>query len=138
MDEYKNIYKNYENCLQKFGTTNKGVDWPNEQDANRRYKIMLGLTKDKDIDTISLLDFGAGCAHLNDYIVKEKLLNIKYSALDISKKFCSVIKTKYPNINIYNLDILNKDDFKLLPIFDFIVMNGVFTEKRDLSNEKMW
>ena len=99
---------------------------------------MLGLTKDKDIDTISLLDFGAGCAHLNDYIVKEKLLNIKYSALDISKKFCSVIKTKYPNINIYNLDILNKDDFKLLPIFDFIVMNGVFTEKRDLSNEKMW
>ena len=31
-------------------------------------------TKYKDIDTISLLDFGAGCAHLNDYIVKEKLL----------------------------------------------------------------
>lgn len=138
MDEYNVLYKHYESCLDKFGATNKGVDWPNEQDATIRYKVMIDIISDKDINTISLLDFGAGCAHLNDYLVQEKLSNIKYAALDISKKFCDVILTKYPNINIYNLDILNKEHFASLPKFDFIVMNGVFTEKRDLSDEKMW
>ena len=36
------------------------------------------------------------------------------------------------------MDILNKNDCELLPEFDYIIMNGVFTEKRELTDEKMW
>ena len=45
MNEYKKIYLHYENCLEKFGSTHKGVDWPNKIDADNRYKVMLDIIK---------------------------------------------------------------------------------------------
>jgi hypothetical protein len=36
------------------------------------------------------------------------------------------------------MDILARTDIDALPMFDFIVMNGVFTEKRSLTDEQMW
>ena len=90
--------------------------------------------KDDKIETI--LDFGCGTAHLLEHIKKKKIKNIKYSGLDISSKFINVAKNKFPENDFYCLDIL---DYNVaLPHFDFILMNGVFTEKRELSFEEMW
>ena len=85
-----------------------------------------------------LLDFGAGCAHLNDYIIKKNIININSTCFGYFQKFCKVIANKYPNTDVYDMDILNKNDCELLPEFDYIIMNGVFTEKRELTDEKMW
>ena len=138
MKKYKEIIKHYESCLEKHGDTHLGLDWPNEEDVYKRYKVMMELiTLKDDNNNLTLLDFGCGTAHLLDYIVKNGLFdNIIYSGLDISDKFVSVCKTKYPDKSFYCGDVLNPDF--TTPLFDYIVMNGVFTEKRELSFDEMW
>ena len=137
MKKYKEIIKHYENCLDKHGDTHLGVDWPIEEDVFKRYKVMMELiTLRKDTDQVTLLDFGCGTAHLLNFISKNSFSNVIYSGLDISEKFVTVCKGKYPETSFYCGDVLNPN-FKL-PTFDYIVMNGVFTEKRDLTFEEMW
>ena len=62
---YKNLFQHYENCFEKHGNTHKGVDWPNKEDAIKRYEIMLNIINDKN-KKVSILDFGCGCGHLLD------------------------------------------------------------------------
>ena len=135
MDKYKNIYKHYEECLEKNGDNHLGVDWPNYDDTITRYKIMLDILKYSNKNTkYSLLDFGAGCGGLYDFI-KSNNYNINYTALDISPKFCDIIKNKYIDIDVLNIDIFKNEIYHN---YDFIILNGVFTEKRDLNDREMW
>lgn len=135
---YNNIVLHYENCLDKHGDTHLGVDWPIFEDVAKRYKVMLEVTKDNFLANKknSLLDLGCGTAHLYEYILNKDIKNIEYSGLDISQKFVDFAELKFPNNNFYCMDVLDSDN--LLPNFDFIIMNGVFTEKRELSFQEMW
>jgi SAM-dependent methyltransferase len=137
MKKYNQIIEHYENCLEKHGDSHLGVDWPNKEHAILRYSIMLDVLKfRKGQGNISLLDFGCGTAHLHEYISKLDLNNIDYSGLDISSKFIEVSKQKFPSINFYCGDILDQN-FQIKN-FDYIIMNGVFTEKRGLTFEEMF
>ncbi len=132
------IVKHYENCLEQHGDSHLGVDWPKTEDVYKRYKVMVDIIRiaeDKS-DLVSLLDFGCGAAHLLEYIREQNLQNIAYAGLDVSEKFVDLSKSKFPETVFYQLDIL--DDKAELPEFDYIVMNGVFTEKRELSFKEMW
>lgn len=137
-DKYKQIVKHYENCFEKFGDSHKGVDWPNLDDAEKRYKIMLDVIQfgKENGSEVSLLDFGCGLAHLYSYILKNNYDFIKYSGLDISENFTKASKVKFSSVPFYTADILR--DPGSVPQFDYIVMNGVFTEKRELSFDEMW
>ena len=137
MKKYNQIIEHYENCLDKHGDTHLGVDWPNLEHVNLRYNIMLDvLNFRKSQGNISLLDFGCGTAHLLEYINKNQYSDIKYSGLDISQKFVDVAQSKFPDINFYCTDILENESS--IPTFDYIVMNGVFTERRELTFDEMW
>lgn len=129
---YENIVKHYENCLEIYGDSHKGVDWPNEQDALIRYQVMLDVIKDNDT---SLLDFGCGAAHLYQYIL-DRRYNIQYYGLDMSQTFIELCKTKYPNGCFICADIL-KESADKIPQVDYMIMNGVFTEKLKLSFDEM-
>ncbi len=131
--KYMEIVRHYEKCFAEYGDSNLGVDWPNQSDAITRYRVMLDIVKEKG-DLVSLLDLGCGAGHLYDHL-KELETPIQYSGLDISDKFISVCRNKYPDVMFYEMDIL--DDVSLLPEFDYIVANGVFTEKRSLDYEEM-
>lgn len=135
---YTKIIEHYEKCLEIHGDTHLGVDWPNLDDAIKRYKVMLDIIKidENTNENITLLDFGCGTAHLLDYINENRISNILYTGLDISEKFISVSKKKYPKTPFLCGDILEKK-FRI-PNFDYIVMNGVFTEKRSLTESQMW
>jgi SAM-dependent methyltransferase len=133
--KYLNIVDHYEKCLEKFGDTHQGVDWPNVDDQIKRFKIMLSVIKDQS-QNLSLLDFGCGTAALLDYLQKINNKTINYSGLEISSKFAQVAKRKYPQVDILTVDILTNS--ASVPEFDYIVMNGVFTEKRDLSYDEMF
>lgn len=133
--KHMSIVVHYESCLEKHGDTHMGVDWPNKEDADTRYRVMLEVIKDTS-SKVSLLDFGCGASHLYEYILRHKLYNIEYSGLDLSEKFISLSRSKFPSVSYYCLNIL--DDPISLPDFDYIVMNGVFTEKRDLSFDEMF
>jgi SAM-dependent methyltransferase len=135
--KYINIIKHYEGCLDKYGDSNKGVDWPIPEDASVRYQIMLELIKEKE--TVHLLDFGCGAAHLYEYMVKhkKKYEHIDYSGSDISSKFIKLCQNKYPELEFLCFDIL--DDSSSQPNnFDYAILNGVFTEKQNLSFDEMW
>ena len=97
---------------------------------------MLDVIRQKGLHKVSLLDFGCGASHLYDYILRNGLGTIEYSGLDISEKFIQLSKQKYPEINYYCMDILQSS--RPLPAFDYVVLNGVFTEKRELSHDEMW
>jgi len=131
---FNNIVKHYEECLDKYGDNHLGVNWNSEESANIRYQIMIELIKCGDNKNISLLDFGCGTSALYSYIVEKKIKNIKYYGLDISKKFIELSRQKFSQNNYYCLDIL-KDNFD--NSFDYIICNGVFTCKHDLSFENM-
>ena len=135
---YNNIISHYEECLNKYGDTHLGVDWPKIEDVDKRYKVMLDLIKFGSLDSnlTTFLDFGCGTAHLLEFINKNQIKNIKYSGLDISEKFIEVSKNKYPDIDFYCVDFFESNE--IIPAFDYIVMNGVFTEKRELTFEQMW
>lgn len=134
----ESIVKHYEECLEKFGDSHLGVDWPKLEDVNKRYKVMLEIIKyhEKEVSELTLLDFGCGASHLLEYILANQMNNIVYSGLDVSEKFISLSKKKFPSTPFYCLDILN--DSTGLLAFDFVVMNGVFTEKRQLTFNEMW
>ncbi|HLA56998.1 MAG TPA: class I SAM-dependent methyltransferase [Flavobacterium sp.] len=134
---YDKIVEHYEDCLDKHGDTHLGVDWPKLEDVDKRYKVMLDIIRvNEDDGHVSILDFGCGTAHLLGYIDKHVYRKINYSGLDISQKFVDVAKGKYPKNNFYCSNILDVSND--IPNFDYIIMNGVFTEKRELSFDDMW
>jgi SAM-dependent methyltransferase len=134
-ETYKKIIEHYENCLKAHGDTHLGVDWPNYEDAITRYQVMLDVIRDKDTQ-VTVLDFGCGTSHLYQFILENKHGNITYSGLDISKSYIDISQKKYPENTYYNLDILKETN--TISNFDYIICNGVFTEKRELSFDAMW
>jgi SAM-dependent methyltransferase len=133
MKNYLKIAEHYDKCFQEHGDNHLGVDWPNEQDAKTRYQVMLDMVKENT--PVSLLDFGCGTAAFYQYLIDtDQYQGIKYSGLDINKSFCDASKEKFTDSEFYNKDILEDPE---IPSFDYIVCNGTFTEKLDLSQDEM-
>ena len=132
---YLKIAEHYNECFEKHGDTHLGVDWPKYEDTLIRHQVMLDLIKDKNTNN-SLLDFGCGLGHLYEFILKNNYSeNLKYSGLDINLNFHNYCSLKYPDIQFYLKDVLKDNE---LPNFDYIVCNGTFTEKRDLTYDEMY
>lgn len=134
---YLDIVEHYENCYMKYGDNHMGVDWPKEEDTEKRYKVMLELisfdSHHQKKECPSILDFGCGLGHMYDYAAKQKM-NIKYAGLDLSEVFVNRCKEKYPECEFTVADILKGE---VIPQYDYIILNGVLTEKRELSYEEM-
>jgi len=134
---YLSIVSHYESCLEKHGDTHLGVDWPKKEDAETRYKVMLELIRrNNEARMVRLLDFGCGTSHLYEHILARGIKNISYAGLDLSEQFVQVSQTKFPGNEYYCVDMLTGD--AAIPSFDYVVMNGVFTEKRALDFDEMF
>lgn len=134
---YTSIVDHYEACLERYGDTHLGVDWPNAEDASTRHRVMLDVIRKRHSGrSVTLLDFGCGTSHLYDFILRENVQGINYSGLDLSPRFVEVAKRKHPRTQYWCMDLLTTD--ATLPDFDYVVMNGVFTEKLDLSFDGMF
>lgn len=129
---YLKLAEHYDKCFQKHGDSNLGVDWPNYEDTLTRHQVMFDLIKDKNS---TLLDFGCGLGHFFKWMLETQNHMPTYSGLDINESFYHACKDKYPFLNFYHTDILV--DNNNIPNFDYIVCNGTFTEKRELSQEEM-
>ena len=132
---HSSIVEHYEECLARHGDTHLGVDWPNSDDANTRYHVMLELVRDTK-SSASLLDFGCGASHLYPVLLGGERKALSYAGLDASLAFCDLSRSKHPGNKYYCLDVLSEPD--ALPVHDYVVMNGVFTEKRNLTHEQMF
>jgi SAM-dependent methyltransferase len=133
--KYIEIVKHYESCLDRHGDSHLGVDWPKAQDAETRYRVMLELIPALRPSVVKVLDFGCGISHLYEHIVASGVTGIEYVGLDLSPKFVELSRKKFPRNNYICADILEEPD--AVPKCDYIVMNGVFTEKRSLTFDEM-
>ena len=136
--KYLSIAKHYEQCLRRFGDCYLGVDWPKAGDVDKRYQVMMDIIGFRKLNDrwVTLLDFGCGLSHLYEFISRKEIGNVEYSGLDISKEFVDLSRKKFPNVRYYCADLIQ--DKNAIPDFNFIVMNGIFTEKRDLTFDEMF
>lgn len=133
--KYIEIVEHYESCLAKHGDTHLGVDWHKAKDAETRYRVMLELIRKPSPPVVRLLDFGCGASHLYEHILAAGITGIEYAGLDLSAKFVELSRKKFPHNRYICVDIL--EDPEAVPSCDYIVLNGVFTEKRGLSFDEM-
>ena len=82
-----------------------------------------------------MLDFGCGASHLLEYMLEQGITRVKYSGLDLSPKFLALSRSKHPSVTYYELDVL--EDSQRLPDFDYIILNGIFNYRGELSHEEM-
>ena len=139
MSDYRDIVQHYEQCLALHGDSHLGVDWPKKEDADTRYRVMLDVARfdpaPPDNAVPSLLDFGCGAAHLWSYMLQQGFQHWKYAGLDLSEKFVALCREKFPEARFYCGDVLQQDI--AIETVDYLIMNGVFTEKRSLSFDEM-
>jgi SAM-dependent methyltransferase len=135
---YQRIVDHCEACLARHGDSHLGVDWPNAEDARVRYGVMLDLvTPGGPGETFRLLDFGCGASHLYEYLRATGRKDIEYVGLDLSEAFLNLSRSKFPGNQYLRLDVINTGTDEL-PGFDYAVMNGVFTERVDLTFDEMF
>lgn len=129
MNYSSTIVQHYEKCFQKHGDNHQGVDWPNATDAATRYRIMLEVDRfawhPKGV--FSVLDYGCGLGHMYEYIEEHSLL-LHYEGYDLSGLLVGECKKKYPYLYWHTENP---------PEADYVVMNGVLTERRELTNMQM-
>ena len=136
MPYYYKIVKHYEACLDKFGESPKGMDWPDEKDLIKRFNIMLCVIRGGLSGRVSLLDLGCGIGLLVDYLKDRGLLEkIQYLGIDISEKMVEVARKRHPDCLFEVRDIL-RDPLPEKSV-DYVVMNGVLTEKVSVTYEQM-
>lgn len=135
MPEYYAVLKNhYEETLEKFGPSAKGMDWPSEEGLKRRFEVMLDVTNGRA--EASLLDIGCGVGLLLSHIKEHGLQQVvTYHGSDVSEKMVSVARENLPDGSFETRDIL-LDPYPNNS-FDFVVMNGVLTEKQTMSQTQM-
>jgi SAM-dependent methyltransferase len=132
---YQTIIEHYEQCLARHGDTHLGVDWPNAEDADRRYRVMLDVIREPRDQAVMLMDFGCGAGHLLEHLRRHGRSNVRYVGVDASARFIDLSRQKFPGVEFYCTDVLA--DGATLPRVDYVVMNGVLTEKRGLSFDEM-
>jgi hypothetical protein len=133
---YREIVTHCEKCLRLHGDTHRGVDWPNAKDAQTRYRIMLEVIRTNAPRPARLLDLGCGASHLYEYVRTAQRCDVEYSGLDLSPDFVRLSRSKFPDRTYHCVDVL--DPAVELPSFDYVVMNGLFTEKCSLPFDEMW
>lgn len=134
--DYLKLAEFYEQCFNQYGTTAKGVDWPNSDDMTKRFQVMLAICRQDSSSHIELLDLGCGYGALLDYLHQAQLdERIAYTGVDISPVFITAAKALHPTATFYQCDILKNPLPKM--DYDYVIMNGVFTEKRQLSHASM-
>ncbi len=135
MSNGSNLVDACEALFLEHGDTYLGQGWTKSQEnTDARYDVMLNLTNGRR-ETVSLLDFGCGTGHLLEYMIRQGINDIEYSGLDVSERFIDVARAKHPGVRFYLGDILDSDID--VPIFDYVIMNGLFTYKGSLSFDEM-
>lgn len=130
------IAEHYEKVFAEFGDTFRGADWPVEADVLKRYEVMLGIIPRVAVgQSTSLLDFGCGSAQLMDHLCRTNRSWIRYSGMDVSESCIKTASEKYPDCKFYCTNILTSKSSA--PPSDYIVLNGVLTEKLSLSQDEM-
>lgn len=133
--EWDTIVRHYEKCLAEYGSTPRGVDWPNGADLATRFGVMLELLAEGG-DRPALLDLGCGPGFALDYLAATGGVDrVRYQGIDLSSAMIDAARARWPMYEFSCRNILTEP----LPeqSVDIVIMNGVLTERVALSVESM-
>lgn len=127
----------YEKTFEKYGANVQGVDWGKAGDERKvelRYEKMLQIVYAADSErSCSVLDVGCGYGGLYQYAIKQGY-SLEYTGIDICENMIKYAKNKYRGGEFICDDIL---EINLEQEFDFVICNGVLTQKLDISIRDM-
>lgn len=134
---WSEIVSHYERCFQRSGARPEGVDWPNGRDLEARYATQLSILEAAEAGSKPvLLDVGCGPGLLLDYLkATDRLDELEYRGLDLSTNMIEAAKQRWPDRDFSIRNIVTDP----LPErgVDFVIMNGVLTEKVEVSQDAM-
>jgi SAM-dependent methyltransferase len=131
------IWQRYDSLLALHGDTAQGAHWPNEADRRIRHEVMLGLIPDPAAPAV-LCDLGCGTGALLDHIRAQGLNRLDYIGADRSAAALDFARQKHPGSCFIEIDVNNPDVPVNRLACDWLVCNGVFTVKWDLTEDQMW
>lgn len=122
--------------LLKHGDCFRGAGYTKSAaEAEERYALMLGVIREA-AEPVTLLDFGCGLGHLLDHLERSPAhRHVRYCGLDLSPKYLEAARARHPDARFIEMDVLESDAD--LPDFDYIVMNGVFNFRGQVTEEAM-
>ncbi len=134
MEKVTDVLKaHYKGTFDRFGPTSKGVDWGDDvRRATLRHQKMLSILADAK-GRVSLLDVGCGYGGLLEYARAQKL-DLDYTGIDVAENMISWAQANQDGGTFVLGDILETD---LSRTFDFVVCNGILTQKLSVSNRDM-
>lgn len=132
------LLRHYEQCLGEFGDSAAGAHWPNEHDRLTRYGVMLDVIEGECDEKIVLCDLGCGTGGLLGEIRRRGLTNIEYIGVDRSPRALAYARAKFPDAAFLELDVTAPNADLRSIACDYLVANGLFTGKFDLSHQEMW
>lgn len=128
----------YETCLERFGATPQGVDWPNQVDLTARFDTLVSVLSAVSVEQrpVRMLDLGCGTGLILDYLKgRPDLPPIYYHGIDISERMIDVARSRWPDATFEVRDII-ADPLPPRSV-DVVVMNGVLTERQSIPRERM-
>jgi len=135
LDRWNPIIAHYESCFARHGATPKGADWPNDRDLAIRFGVMFEFLADA-AEPPSVLDLGCGAGLALDYLTATGDIDrVRYHGIDLSAVMIAEARRRWPQHEFSCRDIITSP----LPdeSVDFVVMNGLLTERVSLSSEAM-
>jgi SAM-dependent methyltransferase len=121
----------YRNTYVKHGPNSKGMDW-----GDKEWAALLRQTKMLEVikapGEYSLLDVGCGYGALADLIAVKKL-HLKYTGIDIVEEMINEGERRHPDQTFICGDIMDIEIGK----YDFVVCNGILTQKLSASTLEM-
>ncbi|MCX7041900.1 MAG: DegT/DnrJ/EryC1/StrS family aminotransferase [Gammaproteobacteria bacterium] len=131
------ILARYDQALGEFGDTPQGAMWPDAAGRATRYDVMLDLLEARPAGNVVLCDLGCGTGGLLERIRERGMTGITYVGIDRSRLALEHARGKFPGAAFHELDV-NADGADLgLVDCDYLVANGLFTVKHDLSHAQM-
>ena len=125
--------KHYSKVFSRFGSKPRGVDWGSVESTLLRYGKMLAVIEGELVKPnafVSLLDVGCGYGELFK-CAKNKDLKLRYTGIDVAPKMISWARKNIIEGKFIKGDFLqhNFEGEK----FDYVVCNGILTQKLDIS-----
>jgi SAM-dependent methyltransferase len=130
----KALAEHYAEKFSAHGATPEGVDWgPDEARTLLRYEKMLSVAEFANGSRASLLDVGCGYGGLHQFAASKKI-KLAYTGIDVAANMIDWARTNLPDANFIHGDVL---DHKFDREFDYVVCNGILTQKLEASGIEM-
>jgi 2-polyprenyl-3-methyl-5-hydroxy-6-metoxy-1,4-benzoquinol methylase len=131
----KKLTEHYARKFREFGPTPAGVDWGKEADVRLRYDKMLAVTDHAQYSGSApvLLDVGCGYGGLL-LRARERGLTLNYTGVDSCQEMIHYAREHNGEGTYICSDIF---DFSPADQYDFVVCNGILTQKLTTSIQEM-